>query len=328
MVLSICLTGVLWAQPNVITVTTWGGNYKQTYEKTVPIFEKENNAKVEWHVGSNQSFMVKARAGQVDVVTNTMVQSVEGEMEGLWAPLDPQNIPNMANLFNVAKYSKFTLFANVGPYNLVYNDKHIKTPPASWNDLWNPAYKNRVVMYPFHYVGTLNLLLWLAQQKGGGINNIDPGLDRLVELHKSGNIIGMPPGESEMVSLLQLEEAWIGMLTNGRVKDLWDKGATFIKMTRPKPTYGMITTMNVVKTSKNLDLAMKFVNYALGVECQEAYAKFNLYSPTVKNVKAPPEVKDFILDEAAMSNLFFVDWIAVNKILPQWQERWNKMITK
>jgi putative spermidine/putrescine transport system substrate-binding protein len=249
-------------------------------------------------------------------------------MEGLWAELDPKKIPNMANLFKVAKHSKYTIFTNVGPYNLIYNSKHIKTPPTSWEDLWNPAYKNRVILYPFHSVGTICLLILSAQQKGGDINNIDPGMNRLVELHKSGNLIGMPPGESEMISLFELEEAWIGPLTNGRVKNLWDKGATFIKIVRPKPTFGMITSMNVVKTSKNPDLAMKFVNFALGVACQEAYGKFNLYAPTVDNAKVPPEVKDLMLNEADMNRLFLVDWVTINKVRAQWEERWNKMISK
>lgn len=90
----------------------------------------------------------------------------------------------------------------------------------------------------------------------------------------------------------------------------------------------MITAMNVVKTSKNLDLAMKFVNFALGVACQEAYAKFNLYAPTVNNVKVPPEVTDLMLNEADMNRLFLVDWVTVNKVRAQWEERWNKMTSK
>jgi len=316
------------AAENVVRVTTWGGSYKATYEKVAPLFEKEYNAKVEYHVGTSQSFMVKARQAQVDVVTNTILQSVEGEMEGLWAELHPNKIPNMANLFKVAKNSKYTIFANVGPYNLIYNSKRIQTPPTSWDDLWNPAYKNRVILYPFHSVSTTCLLILLAQQKGGGIDNIDPGLNRLAELKKNDNLIGMPPGESEMISLFELEEAWIGPLTNGRVKDLWDKGASFMKIVRPKPTFGMITTMNVVKASKNLDLAMKFVNFALGQACQEAYGKNNLYAPTVNNAKVPPEVKDLMLNEADMNRLFLVDWVAVNKVRAQWEERWNKLITK
>ena len=327
-VLLLSVFEALAAESNVIRVTTWGGSYKATYEKVVPLFEKEYDAKVEWHVGSNQSFMVQARMGQVDVVTNTILQSTEGEMEGLWAELDPKKISNMANLFKVAKHSKYTIYANVGPYNLIYNSKQIKTPPTSWDDLWNPAYKNRVILYPFHSVGTTCLFILAAQQKGGGIDNIEPGLNRLAELQKSGNLIGMPAGESEMISLYELEEAWIGPLTNGRVKDLWNKGASFMKIVRPKPTFGMITSMNVVKTSKNLDLAMKFVNFVLSPPVQEAYAKFNLYAPTVNNAKVPPEVTDLMLNEADMNRLFVVDWVAVNKVRAQWEERWNKMISK
>ena len=233
----------------------------------------------------------------------------------------------MANLYESAKYSKYTVFANVGDYALAYNSKHIKPPPTSWDDLWNPKYKNRVVTYYFQNSSTLGLMVMQAQKRGGSIDNIDPGLNRLVELYKSGNLIGMIKGESEMVSLYQLEEAWLGPLTLGRIKSLWDKGADFIKIVRPKEgTFGMITCLNVVKSTKKRDLAMKFVNHALGPECQEAYATRNLYSPTVSNAKIPPELKGMLLSKEAVNRLFIPDWTAINKHKESWAERWDKMI--
>lgn len=320
---------ILAAESNVLRVTTWGGSYKNTYEKVIPLFEKEYNAKVDWEVGSSDAFQVKARLGQVDVVTTDLARSIDGEIEGLWAELDLKKIPNFANLYKIAKHSKYTVFANVGDYTLVYNSNKIKKAPTSWDDLWDPAYKNKVAMYYFLNSGTLSLMILHAQQRGGGVNNIDPGFNRLVDLYKSGNIIGMLKGESELVSLFELEEAWIGMLTSGRLKTLWDKGMDFLKIVRPKEgTFGMITTLNVVKTTKNPDLAMKFVNFCLGAECQEAYAKFNLYAPTVKNAKIPAELKNILLSGESIDNLFVPDWVAVNKIKAQWAERWDKTISK
>lgn len=320
---------VLADESNVLRVTTWGGSYKNTYEMVAPLFEKEYNAKLEWEVGSSDAFQVKARLGQVDVVTNDLARSIDGEIEGLWMELDPKKIPNMANLYKVAKYSKNFVFANIGDYTLVYNSNKIKRAPTSWDDLWDPAYKNRVVMYYVLNSGTLSLMILKAQQKGGGIDSIDPGFNRLVDLYKSGNTIGWLKAETEMVSLFELQEAWIGMLTNGRVKGLWDKGMDFIKIVRPKEgTFGMITTLNVVKTTKNPDLAMKFVNFALSPPVQEAYAKFNFYAPTVKNAKVPAELKDVLLSGESVDNLFIPNWNAVNKVKAQWAERWDKTVSK
>jgi putative spermidine/putrescine transport system substrate-binding protein len=172
------------------------------------------------------------------------------------------------------------------------------------------------------------LLIWLAEKGGGGIDKIEPGMNRLAELQKSGNLIGMPTGEAEMISLYELKEAWIGPLTNGRVKDLWNKGASFIKVVHPEPTFGMITAMNVVKTTKNPNLAMKFVDFCLGIACQEAFAVNNLYAPTVKNVKTPAELQPLMLNEADMNRLYMVDWVKVNKLRAQWQEQWTKLTTK
>lgn len=314
---------------DVVRVTTWGGNYKKTYEQTVHLFEKECNAKVEWEVGSCDAFQVKARLGQVDVATTDLVHSIDGEIEGLWAELDPNKIPNMANLVDIAKHSKYTVFANVGDYALVYNSKRIKKAPTSWDDLWDPAYKNRVAMYYFLNSGTLSLMIMQAEKRGGSVDNIDPGFQRLVDLYKSGNVLGMIKGESELVSLYELEEAWIGMLTGGRVKMLWDKGADFMKIVRPKEgTFGMITTLNVAKGAKNPDLAMKFINHALGPACQEAFAKNNLYAPTVTNASIPEGLKAVLIPPEALNRLYIPDWIAVNKVKGGWSERWNKTISE
>ena len=313
----------------VLRVTTWGGQYNKSYDETIGIFEKENNCKVEWVIGDCPSFNIKARLNQVDVVTTDLGHSIAGENEGLWAELDPTKIPNMAHLYDIAKYSQYTVFANVGDFVLAYNSKYIKTTPTSWNELWDPAYKNRVALYQFLGSPTLGLMLQQAEQAGGGIDNIDPGLDRMYELYKSGNIITFAGGDSEIQSLLETEEAWLAQSTNGRVVNSWEKGLDFIKLARPKEgTVGMITTLNVVKGTKKLDLAMKFINYALSPECQLVFAQNSYYSPTVDNVKIPTELESILLSQEEIGRLFIPDWSKINKVKDEWAERWDKMISQ
>lgn len=319
------------AQECRLRVTTWGGNYQKTYESVAGAFEKAENCKIDWVVGASPDHLVKSRLGQVDVATNTLLNSIAGEKEGLWAPLDKSKATNMANLYPNAVYSPYTVFVNVGDYVLAYNADKIKEPPAGWNDLWNPAYKNHVVIYGFEHIPTLSLMVLQAQKNGGSIDNIQPGLDRMASLVKSGNLIGALDVESQMVSLFQTEDAWLGMLATGRMKELLEKGVKNVKFTRPpEGTFPLISTVNVAKAAKNLDKAHAFVNYILSPEVQLAFATRNLYAPTVRNAPIPPDfaLRDLLVQNEQFERLFLPDQDKITANKAKWQTQINQMTTK
>ncbi len=321
------IIGAQAAEKKVLRVSTWGGMYQHCYEATVGTFEKENNVEVEWILGDSALWNSKARLGQIDVVTSDVNKAIGGLKEGLWLLLDETKIPNMANLYDNARENEYTVWSNVGDYVLAYNSNKIPTPPTSWEDMWDDAYHQKVVLYSFNDTGTLSLVLQLAEKYGGGIDNIKPGLDKLVELYKKGNIVAMVAGDAEMQTLMQLEEAWLSMLCNGRVFDLQQKGVDFVKIARPKEgTYAMISTVQVAKMTKEPDLAMKFINYVLSPECQEMFAEKTYYAPTVRNAKIPSELEGILLSGEDIENLYIPDWEKVNEVKEQWVEMWERAI--
>lgn len=316
-------------EKKVLRVSTWGGMYQSCYEANVDAFEKENNVEIEWILGDATLWQSKARLGQIDVVTSDLDHSISGLKEGLWLPLDETKIPNMANLYNRAKYNEYTIWSNVGDFVIAYNSNKIPTPPTSWEDMWNDAYHQKVVLFYLDSAGTVSLLVQLAEKYGGGIDNIKPGFDKLFELYKKGNIVAMVVTSAEASTLFQLEEAWIGMACNGRVLDLQKKGADFVKIARPKEgTYAMISTVQVVKTSKEPDLAMKFINYVLSPECQEVFAEKTYYAPTVNNAKIPSELEGILLSGEDIEKLYIPDWEKIDelKAKAKWSEMWQRAI--
>lgn len=313
----------------VLRVTTWGGNYQRTYESVASEFENKYDCRIEWVVGSTADFTVRARAGQVDVVTNNLLYAVAGEKEGLWMDLDESKIPNMSDLYEKAKYSPQTVWVNVGDYALAYNSKYVKEEPQSWDVLWNKDYRNRVVLYSFNSPDVLSLAVIEAEKHGGSFDNIEPGLQRIADLVNSGNVIAMIDIESQLVSLFEAEEAWLGPLTTGRIKDLWDRGMDHIKLARPKEgTFPVITAMNVVKTTDNPEMAMNFVNFALGKTAQEAFAIRNLYAPTNRTVELPADFKyrDVLVQGDAFDRLYLLDPAKLNEVRGKWQEKFQRML--
>lgn len=320
-----------FAQECTLRVTTWGGNYQKTYESVAAGFEKAQNCKIEWVVGSSPDHLVKSRLGQVDVATNTLLNSIAGEKEGLWLDLDKSKIPNMANLYPNAIYSPKTIFVNVGDYVLAYNSDKVKTPPTSWDDLWKPEFKNHAVIYGFEHIPTLSLTVLQAQKAGGSIDNIQPGLEKMAALVKSGNLVGALDVESQMVSLFQTEDAWIGMLATGRVKELIEKGTKNVKFVRPpEGTFPLISTVNITKAAKDPAKAQAFVDYILSPEVQTAFAVRNFYAPTVQNAPIPADFqfRDLLVQNEQFKRLFLPDQDKITANKAKWQNQINQMTTK
>lgn len=325
------LPGVAVAEDCVLRVTTWGGSYQATYQAVAEKFEQENNCHIEWVVGASPDHLIKARLGQVDVATNTLLNSIAGEKEGLWQKLDPEKIPNIANLYPNAIHSPYTVYANVGDYILAYNKDNISSPPESWDELWKPDYKGHVVIYGIDHIPTLSLTVMEADKNGGNIDNIEPGLDRMAELIKSGNLIGSLDVESQMVSLFETGDAWLGMMATGRMKELLSKGVTNVAFVRPEEgTFPLITSVNIHKDAKNPDMAAAFVNYVLSPEVQVVFATKNLYAPTVKNAEIPDdfEFRNLLVMNEAFGRLYLPDQEKVTANKADWQQRLNKKTTR
>ncbi|MQX88578.1 ABC transporter substrate-binding protein [Sinorhizobium meliloti] len=329
--ISVSWAGMAVAEDCALRVTTWGGSYQATYQAVAQKFEEEHNCRIEWVVGASPDHLIKARLGQVDVVTNTLLNSIAGEKEGLWQKLDPAKIPNMANLYPNAVHSPYTVFANVGDYVLAYNKDTVTTVPATWDELWKPEYKNRVVIYGIDHIPTLSLTVLQAEKNGGSIDNVEPGLDRMAELIKSGNLLGSLDVESQMVSLFETGDAWLGMLATGRMKELLSKGVTNVSFVRPEEgTFPLITSVNIHKDAKNSAMAAAFVNYILSSEVQVAFATRNLYAPTVKNAEIPDdfEFRDLLVLNDAFGRLYLPDQEKITANKAGWQQQLNQKATR
>ncbi|MEP7060466.1 MAG: extracellular solute-binding protein [Actinomycetota bacterium] len=106
--------------------------------------------------GNGDEAVAKMQAGfQADVVnscvdenTSTMVQ------DGLYQPLDLSRIPDWKNIFPAMKTlpgvevdgKTYMIPVDAGTAGIMYNADVITTPPTSWTDLFNPAYKGKAAI--------------------------------------------------------------------------------------------------------------------------------------------------------------------------------------
>ena len=175
--------------PRELTVIVYGGSFEEGWRKAViEPFEKANpDIKVRIATGLTMETVAMMRAQKadpkIDVIMMDEVGAAQANGEGLYEPLTTAKIPNMDKLypqFRIAgdPYTKFMYVAQV----LAYDKAHVKTPPTSWKDLWNPAYKGFVAIPDIDTTHGTMMLMMAARINGGSEKDIGPGFDALKAL--------------------------------------------------------------------------------------------------------------------------------------------------
>lgn len=232
-------------------------------------FEAQTGAKVVVDTfGSNEELLAKLQSGatgyDVAVPSDFMV-SIMMKL-GLLAELNLSSIPNADLLLDRLQHLPFDpghrysipyLWGTVG---IGYDSSVISTPPDSWDVLWDPRHKGRISM-----LNDQREVFGLALRSlGASINSRNPAvIDRakqkllqqkaLVKAYTSENYDQLLAA-GEVV----LAHGWGGAVARAAVQ------RPSIKYVIPKEG-GTIWSdcLVVLQSSRNKDLAMRFVNYLL-----------------------------------------------------------------
>ncbi|KNF07872.1 spermidine/putrescine-binding periplasmic protein [Gottschalkia purinilytica] len=316
-------------EQKTLTVSTFD---EELYRKDIfKPFEKKYNVKIVCEFGNNFERLNKLKSGdsKSDVALFTDYYAMQGVEEGLFEKVNRKNIPNINNLYSMAKTP---LGKDYGPayavssFGMIYNGDKIKEPIVSWGDLWKPEFKNRVTMPHITTSAGPIMLFIAAEQANVDIKkNEDKVFEKMKEL--SENVIKFDKDATETINMFTMGEVDIlGGYSFERETITENVPAT--KWVDPKEgSYAIIDTVNIVKGTKNKELAEKFIDWILSEEVQKNQALNKLDSPTNKKVKlTPEEAEGLIYGKKAIESLNTLDWKYVNKSLERWIERWNKEI--
>jgi putative spermidine/putrescine transport system substrate-binding protein len=82
----------------------------------------------------------------VDIAYFTDAYSQIGIEEGLFQPVDRAKLPNLAGVYDIGKAPQgdYGPAYTVGRVGIIYDTAKIKTPIASWNDLWREDLKGQL----------------------------------------------------------------------------------------------------------------------------------------------------------------------------------------
>lgn len=318
-------------EQEVLNIYSWADNFNPD---VIAAFEQKYNVKVNYDVfSSNEEMLAKLQAGATaydliqpsDYMVNTMIKL------GLLEELNKANIPNLNNMVSTFKAPKFdpenkySIIYTWGVTGIAYNKKYVKENIESWNDLWNPAYKGRVIM-----LNDPREVLGMSLIKNGFSNSSQ----NKAEVEKAFNdlktlVPGVVAFDTDNIKQKMIaEEAYIGMV--------WSGDAAFIHEQNPDVEYVVpkegatiwADTFAVPKGAKHKELAEKFINYLMEPEVSVKNYEWVGYSNP--NEKAYPlHAEDYrnnkmiFLDKADLDR---TEWLVdVGDILQEYDRYWTEL---
>lgn len=267
---------------NTLTVYNWGDYID---EELITKFEEETGIKVIYETfDSNEAMFTKIEQGgtayDIAVPSEYMIEKMVEE--DLLISLDYSKIPNIEHIdqrfINLPfdpgnKYSVPYFWGTVG---IVYHPELIGDKKIEgWNDLWDEAFKNDILMVD-----------GAREAMGIGLNSLhyslnDTNLDHLHEAQAkleelTPNIKAIVGDEIKM--LMANEEAAIGIVWSGDAADIMGENEELDYVVPKEGSNLWFDNMVIPKTSKNIEGAHLFINFMLEPENAAQNTEYVSYS--------------------------------------------------
>ncbi len=190
--------------------------------------------------------------------------------EGLLQELDKSKLSNFKNLetsFTNTDFdpgNKYSIPFIWGSTGLIVNGAAIDQQTVnSWENLWQPEYKNQVMLVnDMRDVFGMSLLTLGYSVNSSNPNEIKAAYDKLTTLIP--NIESFNEDDAPLTSYLATSAAKLGMTYNGKAIIANDEGVSTLLY--KYPSEGAILWMDnlvIPKDAKNVDAAHQFINYLL-----------------------------------------------------------------
>lgn len=241
--------------------------------------------------------------------------------EGLLDPLTAAKTPNLVNLVAGSTHMDGMWANYLQPWlGIAYNKSLVKTPPASWAELFDAKYKGRVIIPSLQNTEGLPILFAAGLLAGDSLDaaqkDTDAGFKKLAGLKP--NLLTVYTQQPQAYNLLEQGEAHlIGPAMSSYCLERKAAGAP-IDLAAPKEgVFAMPSGIAVIKGAPQPDLAFAYVNELLGAELQSKLAGPTFSLATNKAVPRPEGL-------GADVKIFQIDWANVAAQRNDWIKRWDR----
>lgn len=310
-----------------LVVGTWGGDIERLLrEHAAKPLEEKTGAKVEFLLGGSGDRMSKMYAERenptMDVTFQNIYEAPQALKDGLVVAPDAALVPNAADIWPGMNDGCYAM-SLVG-LGIAYNKSMFATPPE-WADLWKAEYKGKIALAQYPGSEGDGILAVAARLAGKDEHDPDAAFAKLAEL-------GAPKltytSLDEVFTLMDAGEVAAAPMISGYVlaglKSWPSIGFSFPTDPGPVLVRDMVCQ---VANSPNPELAQMFIDYAIGVDTQAAYANEIFFGPTNSKVALSEQAAaDTINTPEEVESLLQLDWPYVIEQRADWTLRWNTQI--
>ena len=281
---------VLWATvalPAAGEVNLFGWS-EYVPQEVLDGFTKETGIKVNFEsYASNEEMLSKlvAGGGAYDVVQPSDYTAEVMVRRGMLAPLNFSLLPNRKNIVPDLldlphdPAGKFTVPYMTGTVGIVVNTEKVKTPITGYRDVFQPQFKDRLVVLN----DNRELVTWVLYSLGltssdvsaASLAKVRPILAAWVKLVKVFD------SDSPKTALLN-GDVDIGIVWSGEAAILWNENKKFKYVLPVDGAHLFVDTLCIPATAKNKAAAHQLINYILRPEVSKLISdKFPYTNPNL-----------------------------------------------
>ncbi len=272
-------------------------------DETLAKFEKDTGIRVRYDTyDSNEALLEKMQSGVADydviAPSDYMVRTMRHE--NLLEKIDLNRLPNFKNIahkfqnMNYDPNNQHSIPFLWGTTGIGYNKTKIKEPVDSWSILWNPKYKDRILMLDDLRETFGTALKW----KGHSINTKEPA-----ELEEAKNLLILQKPLVKMYSSSNFDEillsgdVWLAHGWSGQLAKAADQNKNLAYIVPKEGSTLWVDNLAIPLSAKHKDEAYDFLNYFLDAAVAAEVTNYSGYASP--NEAAKPFIKPEILNDPA-----------------------------
>jgi putative spermidine/putrescine transport system substrate-binding protein len=308
---------------------TWGGDYQRLQMENIekPIASKLGIASVV-DVADELPRVAKIMAsrrlprGQMDVACVQAVQAYSMAEAGVLEELTPDKVPNIVH---VKAGLGMTCFAPHiwSPQILSYNPERVKTPPASFAELADPKYKDKVGFPDANY---FYVMMAASLYASGTSIDFAKAKELLTKINANG--LRLYPSTDAGGPPFKTGEIDVGVMWLARIA-MWQNAGIPVAAAFPKEGCILyVSGMVVPKNAPNKKAAFAYINAMLEPAAQIGFAEHMGYLPTVATATLTGKVAQQLALPDPEPKLVPPDFAVTSKALPDVTDWWKKTIQR
>lgn len=305
--------------PRTLVVSTWDYDIEALDEFLFTPFEEKYNVTIELDLGRDgdryTKLMNEIDITEIDVFLATQATAQKGIEDDLFEKINKSELENFDSLYELAKNPNGAEFGMSYTVNRLRVAGKTDNFPTTWEGIFADHTSKVAIPHMTSTFGPM-VLYGAGDVSGDGSANIA----KIENWISNGNVDAYVSTFGTRTAVMNGEYDYALLADFGYTPDLtWgDLDKVLLNS----------NTVNIVKGTKNKDLAMEFIDFLLSVEVQNESLDRGIDSPVNKNVEFEAGQEDAKTNLAAFPDAIITDINLVNQNRSAWIAKWNEMFTE